>query len=269
MQLGRFYFNMSYYRKNSVGIVIAHYDTEGQIKTDLLNFVNHMANSYDNIVFVSTHLSVAAKNQLNPTIHVIVRENTGYDFYSYKIGLDYLKENKNILTVFLMNSSFCILDAEKLNSSFFAIDYSDIDLLGLTTSREIAYHAQSFLLRINNSLYTSSLFEVWWKKMKPLNNRDEVIKNYEIGMSQFFIDNGFIVNSLYQPSLKAQTLAIKKKPNLHKKIKDPLSLNPTHFYWEEVLDLYGIAKWELINTNPHQFNISHLQDKVKAITTIN
>lgn len=256
---------MSYYRKNSVGIVIAHYDTEGLIKADLLNFANQMAKSYDNIVFVSTHLSVTAKDQLDPAIHVIVRENTGYDFYSYKIGLTYLKENKNILTVFLMNSSFCILDAGKLSSSFFAIDYSDIDLLGLTTSREIAHHAQSFLLRINNSLYTSSLFEAWWQKMKPLNNRDEVIKNYEIGMSQFFIDHGFIVNSLYQPSLEAQALAIKKKPDLHRKIKDPLTLNPTHFYWEEVLENYGIAKWELINNNPHQFDISLVQDQLRTL----
>lgn len=255
---------MSYYHQNSVGIVVAHYDPNGLIKKDLINFVNLLAQNYQNIVFVSTNLIVEAKKLINPSVHFIVRENIGYDFYSYKIGLDYLKENKNIFTIFLMNSSFCILDPNKLATTFFAIDYSNIDLLGLTTSREIAYHVQSFLIRINNTLFTSSYFETWWDKMRPLNKRDEVIKNYELGMSQYFMDKGFIANSLYQPTLEAQVLAIKKKPNLYKKIKDPLTLNPTHFYWEEVLSQFGIAKWELINKNPHQFDISSLLKVVES-----
>ncbi len=256
---------MSYYRKNSVGIIVAHFDLEGCIKADLVHFVNLLAQTYQNIVFVSTNLNSEAKAQLNPAIHIIIRDNIGYDFYSYKVGLDYLRENKNIFTIFLMNSSFCILEPAKLATTFFAVDYSTIDLLGLTTSRELAYHAQSFLFRINHSLYTSSYFETWWKKMKPLNNRDEVIKNYEIGISQYCIDNGFIVNSLYQPSLEAQVLAIKKKPNLYEKIKDPLTLNPTHFYWEELLSQFGVAKWELINKNPHQFDISYLNKLVRSL----
>lgn len=219
------------------GLVIAHWDKAGNVRPDLFQFLQYIAPKLQAIIFVSTQLNDLEQQRLLqhiPHITVIQRPNIGYDFMSYKIGIEYLTQHHRVETLFIMNSSICILDPEKLYYNFFAIDDCvDVDIYGLTANYESGYHLQSYLYRVRSAVYHSALFQQWWQTVQVLENKDAIIQSYEIGFSRYFLQQGLILKALFE-------VAEQKNPTLY----EP---------WKEIYARFGIAKWQLIEQNPrHQ-----------------
>jgi rhamnosyltransferase len=69
--------------------VIAHYDSAGRIALHLRALAGHLA-SLGRVVFVSTQLAPHEARALPKAVEVITRPNEGYDFFSYKRGIEAL-----------------------------------------------------------------------------------------------------------------------------------------------------------------------------------
>tara|TARA_A200000113_G_C8556647_1_gene254591 strand:+ start:83 stop:385 length:303 start_codon:yes stop_codon:yes gene_type:complete len=82
--------------------------------------------------------------------------------------------------------------------------------------------------------------------MKPINERKKVIKNYELGLSEFMLRNGVVASSAFQHSVSSRS-----KEGLH-------IFNPTHGAAEDLFEQYGILKIETYRTNPHQIDLNFL-----------
>lgn len=229
-------------------LIFAHYDQFGIIRNDTVNFLNDAQSIFDKIYFISTNVNYFELQKLNSSITVIERENIGYDFFSYRIGiislLDSMKGNIDHGYVTLMNSSFIILDASKF---FVHIKKSFLDkncITGITKSSEIKAHIQSYMITIPLKLFKNYEFFYWWQKMKPINDRNSVILNYEIGLSQKILDLGGKLLTTYKPIFF----------NLNFKIKNPCFNQP-----ERLLNTVGIIKVQLIRDNPHTQNIKKIK----------
>ena len=140
-------------------------------------------------ILVSTNLDPEYLKTLSPYAKIITRPNFGYDFCSYKLGIENLQEMESLDRLLLLNSSFVTLDPEKLLANFLAMPKGPA-LRGLTKSYDTAPHIQSFWLSFDSqALIGSEVFKEWWANVIPLATKDEIIRNYEIGMSQWFADH--------------------------------------------------------------------------------
>ena len=202
---------------------------------------------------------------------VIVRENVGYDFHSYKVGLESI-ENPGIYDhVFIMNSSFVCFEPGKLISRFVARLDGSVDVLGLTFSRERTLHLQSYFIAFSRRAIMSAPLRRWWDELKPVSDREIVISRYELGLSSFLLAKGFNLAAAFEPSPTARRRALCRairlsfyRPKLRPFLRVMLNLhhadklNPTHFLWEDLLDEFGVLKRELFEKNPFHLDLQDL-----------
>ena len=223
--------------------VVAHYDPAGRVARHLRGLVAHLA-SLGRVVFVSTNLSdVEAGTLRNTGIEVITRPNEGYDFFSYRRGIEALGDLSAIDALTILNSSFVCVDPAALTSRFLASASPEIDVLGITSNYEYAAHVQSYWMSFETRrALDSPAFAPFWRDMQPISDRDLVIPRYEVGLSQAMNRAGFRLASAFTPPAG-------ERPPYH---------NPTHVYWDAVLAQFGILKLELVRTNPFRMDLSRL-----------
>jgi rhamnosyltransferase len=230
--------------------VVAHYDPAGRIAWNLRDLVTHLA-TLGRVVFVSTNLADDAARALPRGVAVIPRPNEGYDFYSYKRGIEVLGDLAAFDEVVILNSSFVCLDPPRLTERFFSSVRADVDLLGLTANYEYAAHLQSYWISFQGRrVLDSPAFAQWWRDMEPVSDRDLVIPRYEVGMSHAFHNAGFKLASAFTPP-PARRGAIAHR-------------NPTHVFWDALMEEFGVLKLELLRTNPFRMDLAKLQAVLKA-----
>lgn len=227
-------------------LVIAHYEPEGKLWFDTLNAILAATAFFDKIYFVSTNLSDEEVDKLPSSVSCVRRENFGYDFYSYREGillaLKMFDFQKDVQSLTLMNSSFLVMDPQRFFRNVTSFFDSAADFCcGATKSFDISEHLQSYLLTFNSTLLANKNFIDWWRNMKPINDKREVIINYEVGLSVFLRELDF---KLYAP------------------ITGNSTRNPSHEYYVELLELFGIVKFELIKKNPAQVNLHVLISRI-------
>lgn len=228
--------------------VVAHYDPAGRVARDLRELVAHLR-SMGRVVFVSTNLAGGEARDLGQGVEVITRPNEGYDFFSYKRGIESLGALSAFDTVTILNSSFVCLDPARLTQRFFARSRPEVDVLGLTANFEGGPHLQSYWISFEGRrVLDSPAFAAWWDDMEPVSQRDLVISRYELGMSQAFKAAGFTLASAYAAPLQ---------PGVAHR-------NPTHLYWEALMEEFGILKLELLRTNPFRMDLGKLQVALSA-----
>jgi len=265
---------------NNIAIVIAHYHNSGKVASYLFKYVEYLAKITSNIVFVSTNINEDCYLLLKKICNVIVRENVGYDFWSYKIGIKFFEKIQgNLDKLIIMNSSIIILEPEYLMKKIiYRENYNQIT--SLTVSNEIHMHAQSFFIIFEGrKLINSEVMHDWWNKLKQISDRQKVIDTYEIGMSKYFLDNGYQIESLYKPSKNSRFIALCRAIgnnnigfNMANAQDDVLlldlrfekALNPTHFHFDSIIDEFGIIKIELLKFNTTNQNISKVLDIFKV-----
>lgn len=255
-------------------VVIAHYHAQGKVARDLLQLVQALRPHVERIVFVSTGIGPLATSQLAPFADVIARENVGYDFWSYKVGLDRLGDVAQHDRIVLFNSSFITLDPNKLLAAILAPP-GQPGLRGLTMSAEVMPHLQSYWISFDGrALLGSDDFRDWWGAMTPVSERWEVVHRYEIGMSRWFADRGWPLQPAVAITLEdrlvmaARAIAARawrleldeSRPEDHilSLDLDQVALNPTHFLWDKVLQETGTVKIELARSNPKNLALHEL-----------
>ena len=248
--------------------VIAHFHENGKVALNTHALVEEMAKSSDSVVFVSTNLDEVEANRLKKHAVVIQRENTGYDFWSYKIGIDRLGDLSQFDRVVICNTSFVSLDPSFLVQSFTG-PIDQVGLRGLTRCGEMGEHIQSYWLSFEgNRLLMSPEFMAWWKTMLPLNDRNENINKYEVCISDHFARHGYPLATLFKETANQLLIMLSRAIsrgsvffNLENKLqvipldlKYALDLNPTIFGWDFILDQIHIIKIEQLKFNyGHQF----------------
>jgi rhamnosyltransferase len=257
--------------------VVAHYDARGRVAAYLRELVAHLAAQSAPVVFVSTGLASDEAGRLAQHARVIVRENVGYDFGSYKAGIESLGDLAGIERLVLLNSSFLVADPAAFTARFFAAS-GRFDLLGLTQCGQIAPHLQSFCLCFDNpGILAAPAFASWWRAMTPISDKQELIRRYEVGLSAHFAAHGFRLGCAFGRDRRLKLLAAFRAiecgmlavtvPATGPFVIDPEigdTFDPTHFTWEALLEGFGVLKLSLLKINPAGVNLSRLPQVLAA-----
>jgi lipopolysaccharide biosynthesis protein len=166
----------------------ASYFTGDKLPYYITVYLKELKHHFTEVVLLTSNgpLSGESKNYITAqNIQHLSLDNKGFDFglwYHAFQRFDVSSYDK----IALVNDS-CIL-FRSLNDFMHWSVNNKADLQGITFSESIATHIQSYFLILNKK--SIALTTDYFNKNGILNNIDDVIKVYEIGLSTFLSDNG-------------------------------------------------------------------------------
>lgn len=183
--------------------IFAHYDRDNIVDDYVYFYLKNLKRMCKKIVFVTT--SVLNENEKNGLTKysdsIITRENRGYDFMSWRVGLEseILEGYDEIL---LCNDSV-YGPLFPLEEAFGFMSTRDCDFWGMTESYQISYHLQSYFLVFRKTVILSPAFQKFWGDITIQESKSELIRFYEVGLSSVLLGAGFKADTYagYTPSI--------------------------------------------------------------------
>lgn len=250
-------------------LVYAHWDPNGLVDPHIIYSLRRYREAVDRIIFVSTNYQVQ-----NPLLDelvdlLIVRENIGFDFESWRIALTQV-EITEWDQVFFTNSSVYgpVWPFQK------ALRHSsahDAGFWGMTISRQHSVHLQSYFMAMTREFLTSELGSGLWHRVVPVRTKLAAIEAYELAWMGTCTSAGVRVNALFDAR---QFPSVRLSEQLANVVRWPLRLdqirryrraavdsssNPTHLHWKTLLECgVPFVKADLFTSNPYGIRLSRV-----------
>lgn len=197
-------------------VLYAYYETDNSIK-NLKFFLKNGVTDNKDVTFLfiinNNKLSVDMPNYKN--VHVLKRNNYGYDFGAYSMALDKINIDNYKYFIFLNDTVKGPFIPRYLPKKYWYKLFTNMlsentKLCGSTKNYDPnGTHIQSssfctddvgVKLLIDNNIFDLKNYDNEKSDHNMLINNDKVkfILKYEIGMSKLFLDNGFKIKSLEQ-----------------------------------------------------------------------
>lgn len=256
--------------------VFSHYDPNGKVEDYVLHYLTVLQACGFSTVFVSTspNLDSSSITKLRgKVIAIILRENVGYDFGSYKTGIEFALGKATPERLLITNDSvfgplFSITKIVQQAENF--------DLFGITDSYDHHYHLQSYFILYGPRILKDPSFSSFWEHVELLDGtkldlKRQIILKYEVGGSQHFIKQGFSTGVAFPFTELAKsvfddfTILLEKSKSEPNTTIPPLSINynATHRYWRKLIESgCPFLKRELLLANPSNTEISDWADVV-------
>ncbi|TDG12760.1 hypothetical protein E2F43_14425 [Seongchinamella unica] len=267
--------------------VFAHYDRDGIVDSHVTYSLSELHRCVQRLVFVSTsNLSDETVGKLVAMgIEVIVRKNRGYDFYSYKVGIEHLTLSDYDQLILCNDSVYGPLT--DLSAFIGKMNEIDGDFWGITESFDFAHHLQSYFLVFKRTVLNSSAFAEFWSSLDLIDDKNEIIRRYEVGLSQVLTSCGFKFYSVMPLEDRGTVDRIwharrEYGRTLKRRWRDPafwsdvgslltgrldVGVNHSHLDWEVLLIEHGspYIKVELLRDNPKDVrNLEPVLDVVRS-----
>jgi len=258
-------------------IVFVHYDRDNIVDDYVYHYLKELEKNASYLIFISTAqlLDKDVKTLSHHCSKVVIRENIGYDFMSYKTGLESFNYQNYDEVVICNDSVYGPL--YPLETVFEKMQNNTCDFWGITDNTDFNYHLQSYFLVFKKHVISSVTFKEFWEQVKVLHNKDEIIKKYEVGLTKSLLDKGFsstiytdfqatkmqrglIFVKKFTPSkILNKIIAILRKKDQIKRIG---KTNTTHHFWKELIvsGKTPFVKIELLRDNPMKINIHDVED---------
>jgi len=262
--------------------VFAHYDRDNMVDQYVLRYLEGLRKVTQHIIFVSTSRLGAHDIKVLERVCglVITRENVGYDFMSWQVGLESVTDIASYDELILCNDSV-YGPLYPLDKIFDKMAKRACDFWGITADADKAFHLQSYFLVFRKNLMATDAFKSFWRSIIPEQSKKEIIEKYEIGLTDTLVKQGFkpAVLISYTPSFPRHLWSM-RKPWSFKKclwlfIVAPLSgiiprwknmappsrkfVNTTYVYWSKLVihRKMPFLKIDLLRTNPTGTRIDH------------
>jgi len=252
--------------------VFAHYDLQDSLDDYVLYYLNRLQDTVDLLLFVTvSSLCQSDIDELSSLgFRVIQRDNVGYDFYGYKTGIDQLDLDDYDELVLCNDSVYGpFVDLAELNDKMRA---RGADFWGITENYEYAHHLQSYYLCFTRKVLQSSEFSNFWHELEVLENKREIIRRYEVGLSQRLLNQGFRAEALVSFERESKLRRVRSSwrqylRTVRRRWLDrefyldvfhilfsgrQIAVNPTHMEWKSLLTDHHspFVKIELLRDNP-------------------
>jgi lipopolysaccharide biosynthesis protein len=177
-------------------ILLAHYDRDGIIDPYVIAAAKEYRNFTDTLIVIS----VSAKtlpNDLSGIVDVFIpRENTGYDFGSWRAGLQALPDPFDFDEIICVNDSVYgpLFDlAPALESPRVAA----ADFWGMTVSEMQTPHVQSWFFAMRSPVIRSEGFYTFWNSCGSDLPKEDIIAQRELGLTQAIRQSGFHIAGIF------------------------------------------------------------------------
>jgi lipopolysaccharide biosynthesis protein len=255
--------------------IFAHFDASGLVDPHVRFALEQLAAVCDKIVFVTT--SGATQAQLDalqlPASQVITRPNSGFDFCSWKAGLDAVAVDEFDELVLCNDSVYGPLFP--LRDLFDGMSRQRCDFWGITSGLQYGYHLQSYFLVFKRSVIRSSAFSEFWLAVRPLATKQDVILAYEVRLTRHLIEAGFRPQACFKSRrrdyLKRSFWHLGENGKDLGTLKEALriyrrgpQLNKTLYFWNEMIDRkVPFVKIELLRTEHHRQELKKVMSQVE------
>ncbi len=188
--------------------MMAHYDARGQVAPHARRQIEALAKVADRFLVVSTATLTDPEQVSAITAHaeLVRRPNSGYDFYSYKTGLDLAGDLAGYDTVIVCNDSYVgpLVPYQEIIAE---MSRRPVDFWGLTQTWRRARHVQSYFVAFRSWVVRSPAFTRFWGTMTPESDRAKVIQRYELGLSGCLLEAGFEAGAYFVEDEQDRRLA--------------------------------------------------------------
>lgn len=260
-------------------VIFSHYDVDGIIDEYVIYYLKQLHKiAYEVIVISTAPLRPNEADKLKDLATVIVRENIGYDFYSWKLGLQQIDFNTIDELVICNDSVYGPLYPLEEMFDKMAQNY---DFWGITDTCELGYHLQSYFVVFIKPVISSSVFTEFWTNIQPLNGKMKIVKNYELKMTETFLNAGFkcgVVDTSQPPKLNISSHITKPsfvykflrslipKYIYHKPVRY-YGNNPTLYFGDHLIKSgVPVVKVALLRDNPRKVDISGIKGLIEKYT---
>lgn len=217
--------------------VLAHYDIDSVIDSYLKMVIKEIERFVEKIILVTTSgVDEKSLTEFNK-VQVIQRENVGYDFYSYKTGIESISNLQQYDQLLMLNDSFYITESFDLN--LFLHQSAGKDIYSITSTNQFAYHLQSYFIVFNKKAILSTWFYKFWQNVFIYKRKIKIIFDYEINLTRSAMQHGLTAGSMFFS-------------------KD--SANPCHNKPDLLLQKVGIIKIDLLRNKIAELDYSYLEE---------
>ena len=238
-------------------VIFAGYDKDNIIDDYVVYYIKELKKTAD-IIYVSdcNILDNEIKKISNYCIHIINGRHEEYDFGSYKRGYLYAKENN------ILNNYDCLIFCnDSCYGPFFELKniidkMNNYDFGGLYISKDlkIAEHdyITSFFVFISKKIFNSDFFNNFINNIKKEEDKIDIIKKYEFGLSKLMLDNNIKLEAVFNDknefnrpyfnplSLVKEGFPFLKRHVIEKKITVPLNIDELRDIIKTIKNNYDI-----------------------------
>src|SRR5574344_1817240 len=182
--------------------IFAHYDVDKIIDDYVIYYLKCLKEVTNKIIFVSANnLDIEEKVKLKDLCETVISENHNeYDFGSYKRGFLYYLDNKFDADEIIFANDSCYGPIYSLAKVFNEMEDKECDFWGITKNKfdikcKPCPHIQSYFMVFKQNVFQSPEFIKFFMKVKPEDNKNDIIQKYEVGLSKTLFDCGFKSNS--------------------------------------------------------------------------
>lgn len=288
--------------------IFAHYDRDNTVDDYVYFYLGKLKRVCRRIIFVTTSvLDEVVKTRLKTCCDsIITRKNQGYDFMSWRVGLD--SESLEGYDEILLCNDSVYGPLFPLEEVFSSMSEKPCDFWGITESHQISYHLQSYFLVLRKPVILSSVFQTFWGGITIQKSKAALIRTYEVGLSKVLLRAGFkagVYAGYSPPPLKRLALIIHLcrsrmgrmmvskteakpdsgeglahtalpvfPPQACEKVKSVLkgkNFNIAHQFWKELIvrRRMPFLKVELLRDNPIKVNISGFEKVIASCSDYN
>jgi lipopolysaccharide biosynthesis protein len=265
-------------------LVYAHHDRDGFFDPHVVESLRRYRLLMDHVTVVSTaaqQLPVEAGPFVD---RFLARDNIGYDFCSWRAGLEELKPLDRFDEIVCANDSVYgpLFDLEP---AFSDPRVAAADLWGMCLSeqgtkrrgRVACPHVQSWWFAMRRHLFQSPAFAEFWDAVVPLTTKDDLVDRYEIGLSEHFARAGFRIAGLYDASTAGPVawrellphLSLRHPTRSRRHLRKALRVphNPSELVWKRLLDAgVPFVKVGLFRVNHYGLDLDHVLAGLAALT---
>ena len=263
--------------QHSRALVYAHWDRDGTVDPYVIHALREYRAIVDRIVFVSTHCTDVCPALTSLADEVIVRDNEGFDFASWREGL--LRLDIPAYDEILFTNSSVYGPLWPIDGCLATAAARRSDLWGMTVSLEPEVHLQSYFMGMSRRLLASDCGRRLWEGVRLVPTKRDAINAYELRWMPDSISNGFTVHALFDGRKHPQVPVAEQLSNMacwppwqkrvrryRRSIRRP-TYNPTHLQWKQVLAAgVPMLKVDLLRDNPVGIDARRIYDWLASHT---
>ena len=250
--------------------IFAHYDRDGIIDDYVIHYLEALAKLGCETVFVSTAPGLDADRiqRIRPlTSRIILRQNRGYDFGSWRDGLATCGDLTRYDRLVIANDSV-YGPIRDLGEVLQTMRERGALAWGITDSWRYVRHLQSYFLVFERPVLESEAFQGFWRNLPDYRFKHSVIIEGEVGLPKVLVHAGFELAAVCEYEEMAKDMFSTVNSGLSINLpKAPL--NATLWNWEVLILDHAcpFIKVQLLRDNPKGLgNIGEWQAALESVS---
>lgn len=258
--------------------LLAHFDRDGIIDPYVVAAAREYRRFADTLILISVSATTLPNDLVDIVDTFIPRENSGYDFGSWRAGLQALPDPFDFDEIVCVNDSVYgpLFDlAPALESPRVA----EADFWGMTVSEMQTPHVQSWFFAMRSPVIRSEGFYTFWNSCGNDLPKEDIIAQRELGLSHAIRQSGFHMAGIFDA--RDTPLASPADRRKHSSLGAPLRtwrhrrktwpsrapFNPSELFYARLWDSgVPFIKRRIFTENYYGLDLSHVQTELHALS---